>query len=73
MDDQNAQARQEDPTMPSAITPRDSETGVHIRMPAQLLDDLREVARENDRPMAREIRRALKLHVRRQRQEADAA
>jgi predicted transcriptional regulator len=34
-----------------------------IRLPEELLDDLREIAKRNDRTMTQEARRALAFHI----------
>jgi len=34
-----------------------------LRLPAAMLDDLRQLARRNDRPAAAEVRRAIAAHL----------
>jgi predicted transcriptional regulator len=44
------------------------EKDIHVKLPTSLYDAVQDLARETDRPVAREIRAALRNHVERHRE-----
>jgi predicted transcriptional regulator len=56
----------------TAVIDSELDTAINVKMPSELVREVRQLAVANDRAMSAEVRRAIRQHCERERQEAAA-
>jgi predicted transcriptional regulator len=59
--------------MSATATQEEFDAAINVKLPSALVREVRQLAVANDRALSAEVRRAIKSHCKRERQEAEAA